>query len=376
MLPGLAPPHTQKSFHSASSPESSGSRLILEKIITSPEDFLLSESGMWLLPPKVAEKDLEQDIARAHWLSANLDSQETAPKWSEKFKRIGSLLTRSWVTAEGCVQGGLRGRQTPAHAVIRLAEFEMGSGTHTTVDEVSAISMCNNDDCYNARHHRLDFGGTRRDLQRVELNPSWYQTISDGSIVTIWGDVLPSVENSLRYFVEFQRKNFPFVPPEDSPLTPGPMSQIGFHPLTGCWESYLYEKNTAGLANIKNGYGIMYARKGPDLVDPNTGIVKKGYRRGTVLAHNLIWSKSGHQLSAEMERNHLCNYTRCCNPLHIEQVSPEENRRHGHQARARIRDQERKNPETKFATLSQHELRELYQPVRDLYQQINADVVC
>lgn len=373
MLPGLAPPHTQKSLHSATSPESSGSRLIVEKIISSPDDFLISESGLWLLPPKVAEKDVEQDIARAEWLAQNLENQETAKTWSEKFKRISALLTRSWVSVEGCVQGGLRGRQTPAQTVIRLAEFEMGAGTHTTADEVPFVSMCGNNDCYNARHHRLDFGGTRRDLQRVELNPSWYKNMSDHSIETIWGDTLPSVQTSLRYFIEFQRLNFPFVPIEKSPLTPGPMSQIGFHPLTGCWESYIYEKNTAGLMNIKNGYGIMYARQGPDLVDPHTGIVKKGYRRGSVLAHNLIWDKSGRQLTAEMERNHLCNYTRCCNPLHIEQVSPEENRRHGHHARARIRDQERKDPSTKYEMLTKEQQAALYVEIRKQYDDMSKE---
>lgn len=375
MLPGLNPTHTRKSFHSASSPESTGARLSIERLVSSPEEMVIDETtGLWLLPPAVAELDVVQDIARANWLTEQQRENGTNSRYITHFQRIAHILGRSSIDQTGCVSGGLRGKQTPASVVIDIAEFEMGTGSHNTPDEVPHVSLCGNDDCYNARHHNLDFGGSRFDLCRVELNPAWYRPSEAGEIETIWGDSLATLEDSLKFFIAFQKLNFPFVSFDNSLLTPTPVSQIAFHPLTGCWESYMYEKNTTGLANTKNGYGIMYARQAPDEVDPDTGEIKRGYRRGSVLAHNLVWVATGNELVAEMDRNHLCNYTRCCNPLHLEQIEPGVNRKHGHAARAIIRTQERAKPETKGAMLSKQELEQLYMPLRRLYAEISSSV--
>ncbi len=374
MLPGLNPAHTRSSFHNASSPESGGARLSIERIIQSPSDFLVAQTtGLWLLPPSVAERDVTQDIAHADWLIAELERQETAEIHRLRYQRIARILGRSSVDEVGCVTGGLRGKQTPDITVIEIADFEMRAASNNTPDEVTHISLCGNEDCYNSRHHNLDYGGSRRDLVRVELNPFWYRFREDGRIETIWGDELPSVEESLRYFIEFQRSQYPFVPYGEG-LTATPISQVAFHPLTGCWEAYMYEKNTAGLVNIKNGYGVMYARQAPNEVDQVTGEVKKGYRRGSVLAHNLIWTASGRQLTADLDRNHLCNYTRCCNPLHIEEIDPEANRSHGHAARAKIRELERSDPSVKTTMLSKAKLAELYVPLRQRYSEIVSEL--
>jgi hypothetical protein len=374
MLPGLNPTHTRKSFHSSPSPESSGARLAIERFVSSPEDMVIDETtGLWLLPPVIAELDVVHDIARADWLTEQQKANGSSNKYRAHFQKIAHVLGRSVVGQTGCVSNGLRGKQTPSSMVIDIAEFEMGTGSHNTPDEVPYLSACGNDDCYNARHHNLDFGGSRFDLCRVDLNPTWYRPGDDGEIETIWGDTLPSIEESLRHFIYFQKLNFPFVPFAESRLTPTPISQIAFHPLTGCWESYMYEKNSSGLANTKNGYGIMYARQAPNEVDADTGEVKKGYRRGSVLAHNLVWVATGNELVSEMDRNHLCNYTRCCNPLHLEQIEPELNRRHGHAARAIIRAQEKFRPDTKHIVLKKSELAELYQEVRKLYIEISDD---
>lgn len=374
MLPGLTPAHTRKSFHSASSPASSGSRLPIEKFIQAPEDFIVSEeTGLWLLPSAVAEKDSEKSIARAGYLAAELARQDTDKAHQVIFTKIARLLGRSTVNAEGCISGGLRSAQTPARAVLALAQFEMGSTTETKEEDVPFISLCGNPDCYNARHHNVDFGGTSINLEPINLNPLWYRTQEDGSIETIWGDVLPSVEDSLTHFINFQKKNFPFVPYADAPLTATPVSQITFHPVTGCWESYMYERKTPNLANTKNGYGIMYAREEVSEVDEETGEIIKGYRRGTVLAHKLIWVADGNSLARNLERNHLCNYTRCCNPLHLEQITPEANRSHGHRARAIIRGLEKKYPGAKGYHLTPAQLYKMYIPLRERYTQLAAE---
>lgn len=371
MLPGLMPAHTRSSYHSASHPESSGSRLHLEKLITNPDDFIISpETGLWLLPPSVAERDIAQDITHAAWRASELKREGDAKEYRLKYERMLRILERSKVDAFGCVTGGLRGKQTPMDTVIDVAEFEMRGPTHATSDEVPHLSMCGNDGCYNARHFHLDFARLGQGQRRFELNPTWYKALDDGAIETIWGDILPPVEDSLRYFISFQRSFFPFVPYNASKLTPTPISQISFHPLTGCWESYMYEKNSEGLANPKNGYGVMYARKGPDEVDTSTGELRPGYRRGSVLAHNLIWTASGRTLWSSMERNHLCNYPRCCNPLHIEQIDPDANRSHGHAARAKIRELEKVDPSSKTAALSKAELAALYIPLRERYAEL------
>lgn len=374
MLPGLTPAHTRKSFHGSRNPESSGARLSIERIAPTADDFIQAEeTGLWLLPTHVAERDTQQSIARAEWLADRLEADGNSKIHTLRFRKLSRLLGRSVIGREGCIQAGLRGNQTPAEMVISLAEFEMGTVTHNEIDDIPYISLCGNDDCYNTRHHNLNFGGTNSRMERMELNPFWYKPNDDGTIGTIWGDTLPSVETSLKYLFDFQRLNYPFVNVKDSPLTPSPISQISFHPLTGCWESYQYEKTTSGLANPKNGYGIMYGRKGPDQIHHGTGEIKEGYRRGSVLAHNLIWIASGRGLREDMDRNHLCNYPRCCNPLHLEEISPEDNRLHGQVARKRIREIEREDPSIKRSIIPIADILELYQPVRKAYAQLAAD---
>lgn len=375
MLQGLTPLHTRRSFHSARSPESTGSRLPIEKHVSSPADFIIShETGLWLLPKHISERDAERDIARADYLASELEEQGAAESHREGYLRIVRLLGRSTVNEEGCVFGGLRGKQTPAEFAIKLSEFEVMAGADTVLDDVPFVSACGNGDCYNARHHGIDFGGTAQNTQRVDLNPHWYSVQDDGTIKTLWGDTLPSVDDSLRHLIAFQRRNYPFVPFSESLLTPTPISQLSFHPVTGCWESYVYERSTPNLAKVRNGYGIMYARQEEDQVDFDTGEITRGYRRGSVLAHNLIWVADGNYLDKSLDRNHLCNYTRCCNPLHLEQITADANRRHGHSARALIRAQEAKDPTTKNARLSPSELADLYVPLRQRYSELVAEL--
>ncbi len=371
MLPGLVPAHTRKSFHHSSSPSSGGSRLRVESIAPMPDSYIVSpETDLWLLPRSVAELDAVRDIDRINWIIANRTVLYKNNYINSNLAKTARVLGRSSIDALGCVSGGLRGNQTPAQLIIEIACLEMGTLSHNNPGDITDISICGNPDCYNARHSHLEFGSSKYMKREVELNPNWYTELDNGDIETLWGDILPPVDVSLKNFIEFQRLNFPFVPIESSPLTPTPMSQILFHPVTGCWECFYYETNTNGLANIKNGYGVMYARQAPDQVDKETGEISRGFRRGSVLAHNLVWEASGRVIDSNMERNHLCNYTRCCNPHHIEQISPAENRSHGHYARARIRQQERNDPTTVNFYLTKSSLHELYLPLRERYAEL------
>ncbi|MCB9821485.1 hypothetical protein H6798_03020 [Candidatus Nomurabacteria bacterium] len=333
MLPGLLPAHTRKGLYHAKSVESSGSRLIVEKVAPVLGSFVVSEaSPLWLLPAFVAETELEKDIQR---LAFMLGKNHT-PDIEARLNKLFLVLGRSSLNNDGCIENGLRGQQQPVEYALLTAELETGLPCMTPVGEVDSVRICGNDRCYNARHYNFDFGKKMYTQKPVELNPDWYLLQPDGSIETIWGDTLPPVIDSLRYFIDFQYLNYPFVDYEDSLLSSTPMSQIKVHPITGCWQAAVYETNTQGLANTKNGYGVMYAREKSRSINLNTGEITQGYRRGSVLAHILIWELTGHTLIPELERNHLCNYPRCCNPLHIEQIDPGLNRTHGQRARAAI----------------------------------------
>lgn len=170
-----------------------------------------------------------------------------------------------------------------------------------------------------------------------QLDPDWYRVESDGTVRTIWHDELPTVEESLRSLVAFQRANYPYVDYADSLLTCGPISQIRLHPLTGCWETFNYERNSYNLANPKNGYGIIYDREFIFDIDPVTGEKSAKKRRGSRLSHMVIWRLAGREYPFGKQLNHLCNYTRCCNPGHLELTDPDTNRAHGHKARRTIR---------------------------------------
>lgn len=103
MLPGLMPVHTRRSFHSARKPESTGSRLPIEKHIDSPDDFVLSpETGLWLLPGHFAETDAQKDITRADHLATELGRQGSAEAHRLKYLQIVRLLGRSSIDELGC----------------------------------------------------------------------------------------------------------------------------------------------------------------------------------------------------------------------------------------------------------------------------------
>lgn len=361
MLPGLAPRHTRPSF-------GSGSRLYIEKIVSSSDDFLRDEeTGLWLLPKDVAERDRgagEQKLAAI----AVMQTAEGMHRHASQNRQASKLLGRTLISEVGCMVGGvdIKDRRSPSEWAYFLAEQEQGSAVLDEVHDLEYLRACSCEDCYNPRHFELQFGRNRSH----DLNPNWFVSGEEGSVETIWGDKLPTISESLRYFIEFKEHFFPYVPIEKSVLTAGAVAQIGFHPLTGCWEAWNYYRRPNGITTGRfDGYGNFYVRFRPGSIDEETGEILSERRRGTWLAHRITWVLAGNELEKGKVLNHRCNYKRCCNPLHLEQVSESYNVRHGIFANDAIRrlDQVKRNER-----LGASELAKLQAEVRNMYHDIFA----
>lgn len=297
----------------------------------------MTDNGLWQLDPAISEWD--------RWRGEELLMNDAAHQEAVGLKRAAErsakgarILGRTAVSPEGCMTGGLRGRQSAAEWVIRFAEREWGAPAFTTEEELAEVRSCDNDECYNSRHYEFDFSRPTLKERKIDIRPEQYYMQQDGSIVTVWGDRLPSIGRSLDYFMEFQRRNYPFVPLAKSRLTPGSMSQIGFHPLTGCWESWQYYCKPDDNVNWQfDGYGRLYQRFTVTEIDYDTGEVTRLQRRGHWLAHRVVWAASGRRLIKNQVLNHRCGYRRCCNPLHIEQVDHATNIIHGRRMQRAIR---------------------------------------
>lgn len=118
------------------------------------------------------------------------------------------------------------------------------------------------------------------------------------------------------------------------------------------------------------GYGSLYFRYRSPTIDSETGEISAGKRRGHWLAHRIMWSVLGQELEPGKVLNHLCNYKRCCNPIHLEQISEEENRTHGQHARDYIREIEQRDPSARDHYLGAAEMSALYKDTRKLYESV------
>ena len=360
LLPGLEPHHTRQGFGSRS-------RLYVELYATEPDDFIQSQSGLWNLPADISEWDRWRGEELLH-RQADVQEEADMKRHAHLSRRGARILGRSMTTASGCIVGGLRGNQTPEEWTLFFAEREWGGPVFTQPDELPYVRTCDEPECYNTRHFDIEFGRATLRERKVELNPDFYTEQEDGRIKTIWGDVLPSVEDSLAYFIEFQKRNYPFVPFAQSPLTPSSMSQIRFHPVTGCWESWSYYCKPDDNLNWQfDGYGRLYQRL-ESFIDKDTGEIVEVKRRGHWLAHRVVWLATGHHFRSKHVLNHLCAYRRCCNPLHLEQVDNGTNVVHGRRAQDAIKNYYDTHPDqqrTRF--IHPRELKDVSEKVLALY---------
>jgi len=365
MLPGLRPSHTRASF-------SSGSRLYVELHAPTPEDYIQLERGLWLLPAVIAERDRRKGEEKLSALAERQRAEEMK-KVADRTTKAARILGRTSITETGCMVDGLRGGQDPFEWALKLADAEWGSYILTTEEDMPHIQACDTEGCYNSRHFEIDFGKPTLYQRQHELNPNWFVTQEDDTITTVWGDKLPSLKESLEYYIKFQRKNFPFVPIDKSKLTAGPVSQVVLHPVSGCWESWRYYSKRAGDTTRNgrfDGYGTMYQKYRVTNVDPDTGEIIHSQRRGSQIAHRLLWRLSGRRLDPEKVLNHLCNYKRCCNPLHLRQVTVAENNIHGIKVSASTNALTMLDPDIEDAYLSAEEMVPYRQTALELYRNI------
>jgi len=325
----LRVPVAPETMHPALTRGSLGSRqrLRIELYATRPSDFIQSDEGIWLPPLSVVERDKLRAAERLHALAENV-SAEGLEHITRLARKTAGLIERSRITAEGCIIGGLRGPQKAGRYLLELAEKDWGAPTFDTIEDLEHIQLCATTDCINTRHYDFEFSRATLRERKVELDTDYYEQQANGEIRTVWGDTLPDPSVSWLDFMKFIKQCYPYVPDPSSPLSPVSVSQLRFVPQTGCWESWQYYcKPEFGKSWQFDGYGRLNTRMKIRSIDANGEIAYK--RTGHMLAHRVVWWASGRRLVPGRVLNHLCGYRRCCNPLHLEQVSSAENTRHG-----------------------------------------------
>ncbi len=374
MLPGLRPAHTRGSF-------SSLSRLSVETRAPTVEDYTrLEDTGLWLLPAVIAERDSRMGVDRLN-VARDYLIAEALKQRADKAQKGSRLLGRTAVAETGCMVDGLRSNQDPFEWALELGvaewsiktkkKVDTGALALTSVEDMPHIQTCGTEGCYNSRHFDIDFGRDTLRERIIEVNPHWYVPQKDGKIRTIWGDKLPSLEDSLRFYIDFQRQNFPFVPNKQSPLTPSGIAQVRFQPVTGCWEAWSYYcQNRTNLNWQYDGYGRLYDRQVGVRVDTETGEVLDRRKPSHKLAHRVVWKATGNRFRKNQVLNHLCSYRRCCNPLHIRQESKVENINHGIMVQNAIRDLYINNPDAVDSRMSAAELLPYHEKARQMYVRI------
>lgn len=364
MLPGMRPALTRAGF-------SSGGRFRADTYAKNPEDYpRVEETDLWLPPAFLADEDRQAGVDK---LTAIAEAQKAHEMlgYAERSVRGARILGRTAVTETGCMVDGLRGNQDPFEVAIKFGELELGSFAFTTPDEMPHIQTCGTPGCYNSRHFDMDFGRPTLQQREIELNPNFYQTLPSGEIRTLWGDILPSVEDSMAYLIQLQRQNFPFVPSQAGKLTPTGISQIGFHPVTGCWESWQYYIQSKSWQ--KDGYGRLYQKKVTE-VNKETGEITVVANAEQKVAHRVTWRAVGNKFVDGEVLNHLCSYRRCCNPLHIQQVTKTANSIHGARTQRAINALYESNPETEDARMSVVERMQHGPAMRKLYAFIWSEI--
>lgn len=362
ILPGLAPHHTRASFGSKS-------RLYVEKYARTPDDFVLSGRGLWLLPAAVAERDRaagEKTLADV----AQVQTEKSMTTDAQRNRAATEVLRRTTITETGCMVGGIRSnsQKSPAQWAVYFAGAELGTVVLDEPDDLEYLRVCDTDGCYNTRHYDLDYASVAVPRRVTELNPDWYNVSDGGEVSTVWGDDLGTIEDSLKLFKRMQRLGYPFVPYEESKITPSGTSYVQFHPLTGCWEAWTYHVRPDGAAGGRfEGYGTIYSKYERQRVDRETGEVIGVKRRGGWLAHRTMWRRMGNYLDTNLVLNHLCNYKRCCNPQHLEQITEEENKEHGRIANIEIRRVAQEHERVGAHWLSAAELARLGEPILAIY---------
>lgn len=220
-----------------------------------PAEIPTTVEGRWLTAINTAQRELGR--ATLHFLTYVASLEDKGVVASDITSETLHLLEGAAFNDEtGCwVAEGPSADEH--HEVLRtLATHERGrilnlDNTETT----NELRICNDPSCLNTRHYDFTEGITTRQVL-LEPDPNMYEVLASGRIKTRWGDILPSVQDSIAYFRQLQAKCLPYTNEAKSLLTAHGISQITINETTGCWAVRSYYSN-ARHQNGKDtdGYG-------------------------------------------------------------------------------------------------------------------------
>jgi len=273
-------------------------------------EFVTASNGHLLLPPRLAKI---AHIATVEKITSSFSGYPLL----DRYVRAGFDEETGCVRARRNISDKNRGR-----IISDLIEVinPHGNSTIDSVEEIPELRLCDCERCINPRHYDLEIGANLR-KGRQDINPRLYKQLEDGRVLTAWGDELPSPRFSRDLLVLLRQESAPFRTDNKGKLTPSQLASIKFVSLTGCWAGDKYYRGDdidLGYKTYQNdGYSRLYDRS------------SKKKSSAHALGHRIIWSIMGGKLIPGKVLNHRCGFRRCCNPLHIEQVSPRWNIIHG-----------------------------------------------
>ena len=274
------------------------------------EDFVTTSTGHLLLPPHLAENAHEATVNK---IIHGGDGDGI----------LGRYVRAKFVEETGCVRARRNISDQNRGRIISELITVINPGGNSTIDpveEIPELRLCDCELCINPRHYDLEIGANLRQ-GRQDIDPRLYMEQEDGRIITAWGDELPSARFSRDLLVLLRNESAPYRSDNKGKLTPSQFASIKFAPLTGCWAGDKYYRGDdidLGYKTFQyDGYSRLYRRH------------SRTASGAHALGHRIIWSILGGTLEPDKILNHRCGFRRCCNPLHIEQVSPYENILHG-----------------------------------------------
>lgn len=280
--------------------------------------FIESKEGIWLPLSEHSDTDLEalgQATAKSE-AGALLLTEEMREAAIETIGSIAIGATDCWTTEQDVFEDQL----------LQLTTIDTSRMVLEPPEHHATLKQCDTINCLYHRHYdfTLDVPSQRREL--VYPNGQFYRQTND-AVLTAWGGVLPSVEDSRTDLIAFHKECLPYAERDDSLLTLGGISQISLIPSTGCWFTRSYYMTPVGLGGYENWQYDGYGR----LKIPSKKAREVNYADYAILGHRAVWIVSGNKVrdSKHWVLNHKCGFRPCCNPGHLVEVHTQTNNTHG-----------------------------------------------
>ncbi len=280
--------------------------------------FLSSNAGVWL--PNIGDSEVDLKLLQTkivHGPEGSLLLEGT------QRERVITTLSALAITETGCWQTNEESNQA---SLAELTEIDTGRNILEAPENHMAINQCGNTRCLYHRHYdaTLDVPSGRRELLYPNLD--LYQN-HDDSVITAWGNILPSVDESREKLRELQLQCLPYATRKDALLTLGGISQLSLLPTTGCWFTKSYYMTPVGVSGYERWQYDAYGR----LKIPSQKAREANYVDFAILAHRAVWIVLGNKVRDPKKwvLNHTCGFRPCANPDHLEEVSPQANNLHG-----------------------------------------------